>query len=193
VLSRSCTTISDRSITAMKLCALALASKTPQARARHDRRDRHDRRRNDGQTAQPVAVVAPSALDMLGSRPRSARGGRDARTSRVRIDLQLSPLPRRPSPDVELACSASRRKPHQRAAPIRSDDVTLRLQSRTGTCCSRSATRLRVRSEGRHGLGLLTMRERAQQAAAPGDHIRAGRGSCVARALPAAGLTRAPR
>jgi len=188
VLSRELHDDIGQSITAMKLCALALADDTPQARAATIAEIAAIADETMAKLRNLSLLLRPPQLDMLGLEA-AIRGQAElmARTSRVRIDLQLSPLPQRPSQDVELACFRIAQEALTNALRhTDSDEVSLRL-----TVQDRELL-LEVGDEGpgfdpegRHGLGLLTMRERAQQAGGTLEITsELGRGSRVRARFP---------
>jgi signal transduction histidine kinase len=188
VLSRELHDDVGQSITAIKLCALALAGEDPDARAA---------------TASEIVAIAdetmaklrnlslllrPPQLDMLGLEA-ALKGQADllARSSRVQIVLEVAPLPQRPLPAVELACFRIAQEAMTNALRhADTDTVSVRLTR------SDDALLLEVRdagsgfiANGRHGLGLITMRERAQQVGGTLEiETVAGHGSCVRAQFP---------
>ncbi|GAB3316842.1 ATP-binding protein [Luteimonas notoginsengisoli] len=111
-------------------------------------------------------LLRPPQLDSLGL--EAALRGQVAlleRNTRTKITLRVPAMPQRPPPAVELACfriaqeALTNALRHARATTI---EVVIELDGQ--------ALHLRVEDDGRgvdpadvHGLGLLTMRERAQQ------------------------------
>lgn len=188
VLSRELHDDVGQSITAMKLCALALVDETAQGRAATIAEIAAIADETMAKLRNLSLLLRPPQLDMLGLEA-AIRGQAElmARSSRVRIHLQLSPLPNRPSPDVELACFRIAQEALTNALRhTDSEEVALRL-----TIQDRELL-LEVGDEGpgfdpegRHGLGLLTMRERAQQAGGTLEITsELGRGSCVRARFP---------
>lgn len=111
-------------------------------------------------------LLRPPQLDSLGLEAAlRAQVALLERNTRTRITLQVQPLPRRPEAAVELACFRIAQEALTNAlrhAGARTIDVSIDVHERS--------LRLRVDDDGRgfdpamgHGLGLLTMRERAQQ------------------------------
>lgn len=191
VLSRELHDDVGQAITAIKLCALALAGEDPDARAA---------------TAAEIVAIAdetmaklrnlslllrPPQLDMLGLEA-ALKGQVDLleRTSRVRIVLDVAPLPRRPAPAVELACFRIAQEAMTNALRHANTDAVSVHLDRTG-----DDLLLEVRdagsgfiASGRHGLGLITMRERAQQVGGTLEiETIAGQGSCVRACFPLSG------
>ena len=135
-------------------------------------------------------MLRPPQLDTLGLEP-ALRGQVDrlARNTGTSIDLQVAPMPARAPAAVELACfriaqeAMTNAMRHARAGAIR-----------VRVAADVDALRLEVCDDGRgfdpacaRGLGLLTMRERAQQlggsfSVGPGP----GGGTCVRATLPIA-------
>jgi signal transduction histidine kinase len=183
VLSRELHDDVGQSITAIKLCALALDGEDHEARA---------------STASEIVAIAdetmaklrnlslllrPPQLDMLGLEA-ALKGQVDLleRSARVRIVLDVAPLPQRPAPAVELACFRIAQEAMTNAVRhANTDALSVRL-TRTD-----DDLLLEVRdsgsgfiANGKHGLGLVTMRERAQQVGGTLEiETVAGQGSCV--------------
>jgi signal transduction histidine kinase len=188
VLSRELHDDIGQSITAMKLCALALADETPQARTATIAEIAAIADETMAKLRNLSLLLRPPQLDMLGLEA-AIRGQADlmARTSRVRIALELSPLPRRPAPEVELACFRIAQEALTNALRhTDSEEVTLRLAVEDGQLLLEVGDEGRgFDPDGKHGLGMLTMRERAQQA---GGTLQItsdpARGSCVRARFP---------
>lgn len=156
-----------QSITAIKLSAVALLGEADPQLVR--------------ETAQEIVAIAdqtvvklrdlslllrPPQLDALGLEAALRwQAGRLFRGDGPALDLELPPLPCRPSREVELACFRIAQEALTnvlRHANAR--HVLLRLD------CDDTVLRLRVEDDGagfaddrRDGLGLITMRERAEQ------------------------------
>lgn len=188
VLSRELHDDVGQSITAIKLCALALADEDADARAA---------------TAVEIVAIAdetmaklrnlslllrPPQLDMLGLEA-ALKGQAELleRSSRVRILLDVAPLPQRPLPAVELACFRIAQEAMTNALRHSdTDKISVRLLK------SDDELLLEVRdagsgfiANGQHGLGLITMRERAQQVGGTLEiETVADQGSCVRARFP---------
>ena len=191
LLSRELHDDVGQSITAMKLCALALADESAEARATTIGEIVAIADETMAKLRNLSLLLRPPQLDLLGLEA-ALRGQCDlmARSSRVRIVLEVETLPHRPAPDVELACFRIAQEALTNALRhTGSEEVTLRLAVDDGELL------LEVGDEGhgfdpgaRHGLGMLTMRERAQQAGGALEiHSDPARGSCVRARFPFAG------
>ena len=188
VLSRELHDDVGQSITAIKLCALALADEDPDARAA---------------TAAEIVAIAdetmaklrnlslllrPPQLDMLGLEA-ALKGQVDLleRSSRVRIALVVAPLPQRPAPAVELACFRIAQEAMTNALRhANTDAVSVHLaRADEGLVLEIRDAGSGFIADGRHGLGLVTMRERAQQVGGTLEiETVAGQGSCVRARFP---------
>ena len=133
-------------------------------------------------------LLRPPQLDALGLEAALRwQAERMFRAGKPRLALALAPLPRRPDPAAELACfriaqeAMTNIQRHARAA-----HVVVALAADAG------GLQLTVRDDGRGfdpahsgGLGLVTMRERAQQVGGTLDIDTApGAGSCVRAHIP---------
>ena len=133
-------------------------------------------------------LLRPPQLDALGLEAALRwQAERMFRAGKPRLALALAPLPRRPDPAAELACfriaqeAMTNIQRHARAA-----NVVVALAADAG------GLQLTVRDDGRGfdpahsgGLGLVTMRERAQQVGGLLDIDTApGAGSCVRAHIP---------
>ena len=105
VLSRELHDDVGQSITAIKLCALALADEDSEARAATAAEIVAITDETMAKLRNLSLLLRPPQLDMLGLEA-ALKGQADllARSSRVRISLDIAPLPERPSAAVELAC-----------------------------------------------------------------------------------------
>jgi signal transduction histidine kinase len=133
-------------------------------------------------------LLRPPQLDALGLEAALRwQAGTLFRADSPRLSLALEPLPRRPPPAVELACFRIAQEAltnvlrHADAAEVQ---VTLDTDGDT--------LELHVEDDGRgfdpsqtHGLGLVTMRERAEQLGGTLAVTRGARGgTCVRARLP---------
>ena len=188
ILSRELHDDVGQSITAIKLCALALSGEPAEARAATIAEIVAIADETMAKLRNLSLLLRPPQLDLLGLEA-ALRGQAElmARTSRVRIALQVDPLPCRPTPDVELACFRIAQEALTNALRhTDSDEVTLRLAVDGGELLLEVGDSGHgFDPDGRHGLGMLTMRERAQQA---GGTLQIesdpARGSCVRARFP---------
>ena len=136
-------------------------------------------------------LLRPPQLDALGLEA-ALQGQVDllSRHARTRLALHYTELPMRPSPDVELACfrvaqeAVTNALRHAEAGQV---DITVRPED--------DGLLLEVRDDGRGmvdgaraGLGLVTMRERAQQVGGRfWIESRPGDGSCMRAWMPLQG------
>lgn len=136
-------------------------------------------------------LLRPPQLDSLGLEP-ALRGQVDrlARNTRARIVLRVAPMPERPPAPVELACFRIAQEALTNALRhAGAGTVEIAIES------DRRELRLEVRDDGHgfdqaqaRGLGLLTMRERAQQLGGTLSIDTApGGGTLVRATLPLAG------
>lgn len=177
VLSRELHDDVGQAITAIKLGAVSLLHRDERADGTQDEdaRARHTEIVNEIIATADQTVVKLRDLSMLLRPPQLDALGLEAalrwqsqalfRSNPTELELDLTPLPHRPDPAVELACFRIAQEALTnvlRHAGARRVTVTLAAQDRTLV--------LSVQDDGHgfdpgrtHGLGLVTMRERAQQ------------------------------
>lgn len=166
-----------QAITAIKLCAMALVDERGAAPGIADDGDEGQLRATALEIAQIAdetvvklrnlsLLLRPPQLDALGLEAALRwQAGALFRSARPELTLDLSPLPRRPAPAVELACfriaqeALTNTLRHAQANHVR---VTLAADDGRIDLCVDDDGRGFDRGRGQ-GLGLVTMRERARQ------------------------------
>lgn len=175
-------------ITAIKLSTMALADEDPARRGATIA--------EIGRIADDTVVklrnisllLRPPQLDALGLESALRwQSGVLLRSGGPRLDLQLAALPHRPDPAVEVACFRIAQEALTNALRHSgAENVVLTL------ACDGRLLHLEVEDDGRgfdhgrtHGLGMVTMRERAQQLGGLLEvDTRMGAGTCVRARLP---------
>ena len=177
-----------QSITAMKLGAMALADEDAEGRRAIADEIMATADQTMAKLRNLSLLLRPPQLDALGLEA-ALQGQVDllSRNSRARIELRFEPLPTRPSPEVELACFRIAQEAVTNALRhANAGNVVISVGPRNG------GVALDIRDDGaglaegaRAGLGLVTMRERAQQVGGRFElESRPGDGSSVRAWMP---------
>lgn len=178
-----------QSITAIKLCALALSHDEPEMQAATVTEIVAIADQTMAKVRNLSLLLRPPQLDLLGLEAAiSGQADLLARSSRVVINLQIKPLSVRPSPAVELACFRIAQEAMTNALRhAGTPQVTICLEAQAEDLL------LEVRDDGlgfiaggkSSGLGLIIMRERAQQVGGTLEiESMPSVGSCIRASLP---------
>ena len=164
-----------QAITAIKLGAMALQDDEDPADARGAARSREILGEIIATTDQTIAklrnlsmLLRPPQLDTLGLETALRwQAERLFRSGKPQLEIAIAPLPRRPSPEVELACF---RIAQEALTNVVRHSGARRVALSLGPDAGGTALRLEITDDGRgfvpgdrSGLGLVTMRERAHQ------------------------------